>query len=75
MCIGITCLCKSCANSVDNSRAKAKECVNPCFHCEDNCYEYDHGLHKHTANVEKCMNYRITDYHAECNRKKIRIVK
>lgn len=75
MCIGIKCLCKSCANNVDNYYAKAKECVNPCFHCEDTCYEYDHDLHKYTKAMEKCENYRITEHHVLCNRRKIKIVK
>ena len=75
MCIGINCLCKSCANDVDNRWAKANECVQPCTHCEDECFEYAHDLHKRTAKVTECRNYRITEHHAACNRKKMKIVR
>lgn len=74
MCIGIDCLCEMCANNVDNIRAKTNECVEPCFHCEEECYAYDHDSHKRIRPISRCKNYLITDYHAILNRKKIKVM-
>ena len=72
-CSGILCLCSSCANEVNN-RDSAGEMVVPCFHCEDECYHWDHGKGKFIANVFDCPNYVMTKRQAQKNRRKIGVI-
>ena len=54
------CLCASCANEVNNTYAQPGEMVKPCFHCEDNCFQYDHEPHKKLQNIVECPKYKKT---------------
>lgn len=73
MCNGYKCLCDSCVNEVNNTYSSPGEMLEPCFHCEEECYLYDHGQTKDISNVYECARYRITEYHARHNRSKIRL--
>lgn len=73
------CLCDSCVNNIYNFNAKSSEIPYdqkqmPCFTCED-CRIYDGDTAKGIMEIEQCYRYKIDNYHAERNRKKIRIVK
>lgn len=73
-CSGVRCLCASCVNEVNNLRVDIGELREPCFHCEDNCYVYDHNELKKVRNINDCPNYAITKYHANKQRKAITII-
>lgn len=70
------CLCRSCINNTENITITLDELPynrKPCFFC-DTCRNFDK---KNMENMERteCSEYAIDNYHAEQNRKKIRIVK
>ena len=73
------CLCNSCVNNIYNFNVKSAEIPYdqkqmPCLTCED-CGIYDGDKAKGIMEREQCYRYKIDNYHAERNRKKIRIVK
>lgn len=72
-CSGILCLCSSCANEVNNRHSDG-EMVEPCFHCEEECYIFDHDICKYTKNVFECPNYVMTKYQGQKNRRKIGVI-
>jgi hypothetical protein len=74
MCCGYSCLCDSCANEVNNIHSKPEEVNKSCFHCEEECFLYDHEFGKYTHPVRECQGYIITNYHAELRRNKFKII-
>lgn len=70
------CLCNSCVNNVESRTVNVREVPNdydPCFICDD-CCVYDGDCQKKNMEIEKCKKYIIDDYHAQKNRKKIKII-
>lgn len=71
------CLCDSCINNAESITARPDEIPDgwePCFFCDD-CRKYDGDAIKRDMEREKCIRYSIDNYHAEQNRKKIKIMR
>ena len=72
--ICVNCLCSYCANNVEGvwRRVKPKEQKKPCFNC-DTCLHYDENKMEYRE-LENCNDFLLSDYGAQRNRKKLRIV-
>lgn len=69
------CLCKSCINNAESRTITPDELPHdwkPCFFC-DTCKNFDGESIENMERTE-CSNYATDNYHAEQNRKKLRIV-
>ena len=66
------CLCDKCANNVENLNVKTGEQKEPCLNCDHCKYYNGEGRNVKTFDCEK---YLITDYAAEKERRRFRIVK
>ena len=66
------CLCCKCTNNVENPNVKIGEQKEACFNC-DYCRYFD-GQGKNNKKFD-CEKYLITDYAAEKERRRFRIVK
>lgn len=67
------CICNKCANDV-NGRGKPDEMVFPCYNC-DNCRWYNGSPNMNYNKRSECESFKITDYHAERNRARIRLLR
>ena len=70
------CLCRSCINNVESRTITPDELPydwQPCFFC-DICRNFD-GESPEDMERTECSEYVIDNYHAEQNRKKLRIVR
>ena len=67
------CLCNYCTHNVEG-KVKPEEFSAPCFNC-DECYQYD-GNPIYRIRIQKdCHEFTMSDYGANRNRKRIRMVK
>lgn len=69
------CLCQYCANNVEGIRdtVKPEEIRESCFNCGE-CRTFT-GRKKHVERARKdCPGFRLSEYGAEKNRKRFRIV-
>lgn len=69
------CLCEYCANNVEQSqdRVKPGEMREPCFNC-DECREYSGESQHANQRKEECSDFAMSDYGAQRNRKRFRII-
>lgn len=70
------CLCRSCINNAESRTITPDELPydwQPCFFC-DMCRNFD-GESPEDMERAECSEYVIDNYHAEQNRKKLRIVR
>ena len=70
------CLCHSCINNAESRTVTPDELPcdwKPCFFC-DICENFD-GESPENMERTECSEYRIDNYHAKQNRKKLRIVR
>lgn len=67
------CLCQYCANNAEEvwNKVKPGEMQIPCFNCEECCIWSGECRHRQQAK-ENCVEFVLSDYGAERNRKKIR---
>lgn len=73
------CLCNSCINNAESAtvnleRDKFPDDWEACFFCDD-CRGFDGDTAKRNMEREQCAGYEIDSYHAQQNRKRIRLVK
>jgi len=73
------CLCNSCINNAESPTVnpgndKFPDDWEACFCCDD-CRKFDGDVTKRNMEREQCVRYEIDNYHAEQNRKKIRLVR
>lgn len=71
------CACNSCINNVENPNVSSDEIPDnwvPCFFCDD-CRKFDGDTSKKCLEREQCIRYEISNYHAEENRKGLKVVK
>lgn len=71
------CMCNSCINNAESGTITPDELPydwDPCFFCDD-CKKYDADMGKRNMEREQCAKYKIDNYHAEQNRKKLRVVR
>lgn len=71
------CACNTCINNVENFKVTPDEVPddwNPCFFC-DECRKFDGDTSKKCMEREQCIRYEISNYHAEQNRKRLKVVR
>ena len=70
------CLCEYCVNNAEQSLEKVKqgEMQEPCFNC-DGCRVYSGDCMLKNQRKEDCANFVMSEYGAQRNRKRIRIIK
>lgn len=68
------CLCQYCVNNAEGDKVRQGEMQEPCFIC-DECRAYDGDCRKQNQLKEECEEFVISDYGAERNRKKIKLIK
>lgn len=67
------CLCQYCANNAEEiwNKVKPGEIQMPCYNCEE-CYTWSGECRHRQQAKEDCIEFVLSDYGAERNRKKIR---
>lgn len=70
------CLCEYCTNNVEQptSNVKPGEMLEPCFNC-DECRVYSGESRHANQQKENCPNFIMSDYGAQKNRNRFRIIK
>lgn len=71
------CACNSCINNAENSKVTPDEVSDnwdPCFFCDD-CRKFDNDTSKRNLEREQCIRYEISNYHAEQNRKRFKVMR
>jgi len=70
------CLCQYCVNNVEEvwDRVKPEEVQGSCFNC-DECRFYSGDRMLKSKRKEKCGNFVMSDYGAERNRKKFKVLR
>lgn len=70
------CLCQYCGNNVEElyRTVKPEEQLKPCFNC-DECREYMGEARHKNLDKKHCSEFALSDYGANRNRKKFKIVK
>lgn len=67
------CICNKCANNVDGCY-KPGEMKEPCFNCDD-CMNYSGDRNLKDNWKSECKAFIITNYHAEKNRERIKLLR
>lgn len=71
------CVCNTCINNVENFKVTPDEVPddwNSCFFC-DECRKFDGDTSKKCMEREQCIRYEISNYHAEQNRKRLKVMR
>lgn len=70
------CLCEHCTNNVEElwSKIQPEEQKFPCFNC-DECRHYTGNTRHRSQRKEDCTEFVLSNYSAEKQRNKIRVVK
>lgn len=69
------CLCEHCANNVEElwNKIQPEEQKVPCFNC-DECWHYTGDTRHRSQRKEDCTQFILSNYFAEKQRKKIKVL-